>query len=829
LLNCSGCKFVSALMKLPACAIFYCLLAGIVSGYSIARPWLAPGQPIAARVATLMAAMTDEEMASQLLYDCAGNIFSGYNATGWGSHSIGAMGIECSGYPSGSNMTQRIAALRAFQQQNLQYSRLGIPISFVIETSHCGAAGGTIFPMGASQGATWNASLVREVAAAIALEARSWGGDRGLSPEISLSTDPRFGRTEENFGEEPLHGSVLAAAAVAGLQGGTAMPTDYLPAFDTAIVAEAKHCCGYGFSGLDGGAADLSEKSLHDVYLRPWRAFIQAGGRGMMASHNDLNGLPMHAGGWTERGGVFALFRSAWNYSGFVHSDWGNIGFLQNTRLCNSTTGAAALALAGGVDQAFCDSTLGPSVLLPALASGAIPRAHFERAVRGILSAKFAAGLFDGALPDPSRRPNIYSGANRALARRAAAEGAVLLRNKQGTLPLNLSALKSMAIIGPNAGCAPPPATSSSSSGAQGAAGCTLTPATDCDGNDLAKVTGVASSAACCALCANATGCSLAVLATDASICLLKSACSGRTVNANRVLCDPGKAQPPPTPWTCRAMRGQLGGYSNLERGEDALEDNHAHVVTVLEAAQGAAAASGGAFAVSFTQGVEQAGFDASGIAAAVAAAAAADVAIVVLGDGGESVGYDSSVSCGEGADRPSLDLPGLQLSLLKQVLDTGKPVVVVVMHGRPFTFGRDYGGQAVSSVDTPSGGLDARAGAVVAAWRPGCEGGSALWDVLTGVVSPSGRLAQSWPISVGAVRVPGISPAYAKLTDQGGAGWTLGQPFAPAFPFGVRCFFVVVVVVVAGVLCWGWARHRAYHPRTHAPWHVFAPSAPKN
>jgi beta-glucosidase len=208
------------------------------------RPWLAPGQPIDARVRALLAAMSPDEKAMQLMYECAGSLAAGWNASSWASTSIGAVGIECSGYATGTNMSQRIANLRAYQQGALAYSRLGLPVAFAIETSHCGAAGGTIFPMGAALGASWNATLVQAVFSAIALEARAWGGDRGLSPEISLATDPRFGRTEENFGEEPLHGSVLAAAAVAGLQGGSEMPTDYLASFDAAIVAEAKRVFG---------------------------------------------------------------------------------------------------------------------------------------------------------------------------------------------------------------------------------------------------------------------------------------------------------------------------------------------------------------------------------------------------------------------------------------------------------------------------------------------------------------------------------------------------------------------------------------------------------
>ena len=736
------------------------------------RPWLAPG-PIAQRVASLLAAMTPDEKAAQLQADCAGDL-SNYNGEGFAKTSFGTIGIECSGYANEGNvdMAGRIAMARKFQLDALNSSRLGIPITFHIETSHCGAAGGTIFPMGITLGASWDAVLVGEVFGAIGLEARAWGGTRGLSPEINVVTDPRFGRSEENFGGDPLLVTKLTERATVGLQGGATAADDYLANLTAGVAAEAKHCCAYGWSGLDGGAADIDDKTLHDVYLKPWRAFIRSNGRGMMMSHNNLNSVPMHM----NAGIMKTLFRGTWGYRGFFGADWGNVGFLQNAHVAANDSMAAALAISAGVDNSFCDGSYSGGNINPAIASGEIAQADVDRAVSVTLAQKFAAGLFDGALPDPANRPLIYSDANRALARRAAREGAVLLQNRNGALPLKLAELKSVAVLGPMSGCA------AQAPGAA-AATCKQTAATDCDGNDLEKHDNVPTPEACCALCQANPACNVAVLATDQNQCLLKTACGAPSSNGARIKLDVGRAPPAPTPWTCDAMRSYLGGYSNLERSSDASLDNHAHVVTVLEAFMAAANASGGALNVTWAAGVDSRNSDTSGIAAAVALAAAADVAVVVLGDGGESIGYDSSVSCGEGADRPSLDVPGVQLDLLAAVIATGKPTILVLNHGRPVTFGADYGGSVVSKFGGP--GLDTKASAVLAAFRSGCEGGNAIFDLLTGAASPSGRLAQGWPLSVGGARMPGINPWYIKWTDQGGSGFTLGAPFAPNYAFG--------------------------------------------
>ena len=279
--------------------------------------------------------------------------------------------------------------------------------------------------------------------------------------------------------------------------------------------------------------------------------------------------------------------------------------------------------------------------------------------------------------------------------------------------------------------------------------------------------------------------------------CLQKSSCHSPITMPNRVVIHTGRhgdRPSGPNPWTCLAQRAMLGGYSNLEEQTDAFLDNNAHVVTVLEAAQAASNASEGKLEVTFSPGVAVQSVDTSGIPHAAQTASDADLAIVVVGDSAEAVGYDGSASSGEGADRTSIDLAGVQLDLLEAVLDTGTRTVVVLVHGRPASFGDDSGGAVVSKFGEMP--LYLRASALVAAWRPGVEGGNAIWELLTGVTGFSGRLAQSWPHSAGAVHFGGISPWYEKYCSEECPGLTVDMslphgltldPTAPAFPFGAQ------------------------------------------
>ena len=243
--------------------------------------------PVNDRVAALLALMTTPEKVAQLLLPAfkTGSNYTAQVQTGFGATGLGSVynwptcpGAGCATCAF-TDLACNAAAQDALQAAIVASSRLHVPLSISAETLHSAACGGAVFPITAALGASWDADLVRDVAAAIAREARITGVDRGFAPALGVFTDARFGRLEENFGEDPTLVATLGVAFADGHHGGErGGPSAYLPR--DGLVTEATHFAAYGWGGRDGGAADMDDATLFDVYLRPWREFARAGGRG---------------------------------------------------------------------------------------------------------------------------------------------------------------------------------------------------------------------------------------------------------------------------------------------------------------------------------------------------------------------------------------------------------------------------------------------------------------------------------------------------------------------------------------------------------------------
>jgi beta-glucosidase len=528
---------------------------------------------------------------------------------GWGSHTP----------------VEMIRARNEIQKQALNSS--GIPISFFDEGDHGAVAGGTIFPMPVGQGSSWNVSLVKSIASAIAAEASAVGIDTLFAPVINMVVDPRFGRLQENFSENPILTKKLAVASVLGLQNSSDS--------SRIVAAVGKHFAAYGDAsgGLNGGASTASERLLYDIYLRPWKAMARAGLKGLMPAHNTILHVPCHANVWL----LNTTMRNAFQFEGVMVSDCNDVAVLQDFRMASNISHAAAMALRAGVDWDLqCEQDPDKwayNHLKEALQHGLITEHDINRAVTRVLTHKMELGLFDNrAFADETTADKVLDNAeHRKLALEAAEQSMVLLINRNETLPIDFSSVNSIALLGPTASRA---------------------------------------------------GCN----------------CS-------------------------EAVSSLMGDYSF----------GGAHVVTLDEALQASFpsvrvnwARGGSASGPSTRTGVNQTEID-----EAVALAQLADVTILVLGDvqGG----------CGEWGDRDSLDLQGSQLALLEAVAPVAKKTVVILVHGRPQTFGENN--RVLSQVD-----------AMFAAWRPGEEFGTAMVRLLNGQVSPSAKLSQSWPRAVGHV-----------------------------------------------------------------------------
>lgn len=328
-------------------------------------------------------------------------------------------------------------ATRALQRVAVEETRLHIPLLFGMDIIH---GYRTIFPVPLAMASSWDPAVPERATRVAATEAAAAGLHWTFSPMIDIARDPRWGRIVEGAGEDPYLGSVMAAAQVRGYQGAGLDQPD-------TIMATAKHFAAYGAAtgGRDYAGADISERSLEEVYLPPFYAAAQAGAGSFMAAFNDIGGVPAHA----NRALLRDTLRTRWRWPGVLVSDWNAVAELRNHGVAGSDADAAELALRAGVDIDM-SSQLYMSELPARVARDPRLRALVDGAVRHVLMAKERLGLFDHpyARSDPAREAaSMLTPANRLAAREAAARSIVLLKNDGNVLPIAASARR-IAVIG---------------------------------------------------------------------------------------------------------------------------------------------------------------------------------------------------------------------------------------------------------------------------------------------------------------------------------------------------------------------------------------------
>ena len=427
-----------------------------------------PERPLAERVEDLLARMTLEEKVAQLvsLWDAKTGIFDRAltvdpaklrqrypHGLGQFARPSDARGPVSPREAPGRDPRETVALVNAIQRWAVEETRLGIPVIFHEEGLHGYAAvGATSFPQAIAMASTWDPELVREVNSIIAREIRARGVHLVLSPVVDIARDPRWGRIEETFGEDPFLVSQMGVAAVLGLQG---TPDDWrLP--DDKVFATLKHMTGHGQpeSGTNAGPAQISERELRENFFPPFEAAVRkAGVQLVMASYNEIDGVPSHVNGWLLRD----VLRGEWGFTGAVVADYYAIDQLVDLHhVATDLQQAAIRALEAGVDMDLPDGGAYPT-LVGAVRKGRVDERSIDDAVRRVLMLKFRSGLFEQPFADAGHAEAITNDEEaRALARRTAERSIILLKN-DGLLPLRLpddGDRPTIAVIGPNAAVA---------------------------------------------------------------------------------------------------------------------------------------------------------------------------------------------------------------------------------------------------------------------------------------------------------------------------------------------------------------------------------------
>jgi beta-glucosidase-like glycosyl hydrolase len=603
-------------------------------------------RPVPERVADLLSRMTPEEKVAQLLaiWQRKGDFqepdgrFNPAKATGQLGQGIGEISrpSEIAGTPNGPkgrSPREQAEYTNAIQKWLIENTRLGIPALVHEEALHgLAAPNATHFPVPLGLASTWDPALLERVMSVAAKEARARGCNHVLSPVVDLGRDPRWGRVEETYGEDPYLVTRLGVAAVRGYQGTT------LPLGPEKVFATLKHYAGHGSheGGINTAPALIPERLMRAEMLVPFEVAIkQAGAYTVMPNYNEVDGVPSHVNTWL----IEDVLRKEWGFTGLVVSDYYAIAQLVDRHhVAEDKPRAARISLDAGIDMELPDPDAFRA-LVDMIKTNAIPVATVDRAVSRVLTAKFLAGLFEKPYVDVDQAERVANlPEHRALALETARRSIVLLKNDRNVLPLDRTKIKTLAVIGPN------------------------------------------------------------------------------------------------------AKGAHLGGYSR----------EPTHTVGILEGITEKVGSGG--ITVVYAEGVritEEApnwsrdrvvmGDPANNrarIKEAVSVAGSADAIVLAIGTN-ESTSREAWADnhLGDAAD---LTLSSQQDELVDAMLALGKPVVVVLINGRPL---------AIPAVAE-------RVAAILEAWYVGQEGGTAVADVLFGDVNPGGKLPISIPRHVGQLPV---------------------------------------------------------------------------
>ena len=413
------------------------------------------GAPIEARIDDLIHRMTLEEKARQLdMYSSAREIVDKHTddthaaldavflpekaQSLWGDLGVGSI-HDLNPTPEQANTIQKWV---------IAHNRLGIPALLIEEGLH-GFDTGTVFPAPINLAAAWNPGIAQQTGAAIAAEARATGVDMILGPVLDLAREPRWGRVEEDFGEDPYLTGRLGLAYVRGAQGDS-LDTDH------TVVAEPKHFAGHGSpeGGTNKSPVHIGERELRTVMLKPFEpAFREGHAMATMAAYHEIDGIPVTADPFLLK----TILRQEWGFQGFVLSDLGAIERLYTVHhVAASPKDASCLAIRSGVDMQFYDfpHDVFQKALVDCVREGSLPQTDLDRAVRSVLRVKFALGLFDHPFVDPTLNSRVHrSPSHLALSLQSARESMTLLKNDGHLLPLAKS-IHRIAVIGPNANVA---------------------------------------------------------------------------------------------------------------------------------------------------------------------------------------------------------------------------------------------------------------------------------------------------------------------------------------------------------------------------------------